>query len=366
MVNLHFLNIKQVTDHIGQTYFGKGVFLHPTSGTYGKSSYCVRSQRGNVAEAINYLERISIYSRSSVMVLTPLHHAFGFGFGLISSILSDSNLILFPEFNPRIVLKSLKTEIIDILALVPPMLLSMVMIPEESGYKMARSVFFAGTPCPIALSERFLNVFNKKLYQIYGTTETGAIATSYYNGEVLSGVGKCLPNVEGGIFKDSTYEQLGENIGEVLIKSTSMMDCYTHYTIRKSDFWHTGDIGFFDSFNNLHLTSRVKDIINVGGSKVDPVEVEKVLLEHNLIIDAVAYPYIREDGKEMVQAAVVLRDGLISENELSRFCFEKISEYKVPVFFHFVDFISRTSSGKIKKMDLPDFPKKLLFVDPEK
>jgi long-chain acyl-CoA synthetase len=209
-------------------------------------------------------------------------------------------------------------------------------------------------------------VFNKKLYQIYGTTETGAIATSYYNGEVLSGVGKCLPNVEGGIFKDSTYEQLGENIGEVLIKSTSMMDCYTHYTIRKSDFWHTGDIGFFDSFNNLHLTSRVKDIINVGGSKVDPVEVEKVLLEHNLIIDAVAYPYIREDGKEMVQAAVVLRDGLISENELSRFCFEKISEYKVPVFFHFVDFISRTSSGKIKKMDLPDFPKKLLFVDPEK
>jgi long-chain acyl-CoA synthetase len=85
------------------------------------------------------------------------------------------------------------------------------------------------------------------------------------------------------------------------------------------------------------------------------------LLEHESVGDAVVYPYIRDDGKEVVQAAIVARKLAVTDFELSSFCFEKMSEYKVPVFFHFVDSLPRTTSGKIRKIDLPCFPKKLIL-----
>ena len=132
-------------------------------------------------------------------------------------------------------------------------------------------------------------------------------------------------------------------------------------SINNSDFFPTGDIGFIDISGNLHLIGRIKDIINVGGSKIDPTEVEKVLLDHDQIIDAVAYPLILENGEEKVQAAIVIKGNSIDTKELSRFCYCKLDDYKIPIIFHSLSKISRTPSGKCIRTELPDYPRQYLL-----
>jgi len=122
------------------------------------------------------------------------------------------------------------------------------------------------------------------------------------------------------------------------------------------EYWNSGDIGFFDQLNNLHLIGRIKDIINVGGNKVDPKEVEEVLVKHPEIEDAVVYPGLVENGKEIVQAAICATDKNLNSRELNKYCFRNLAEYKIPVKFHYVDIIPRTPSGKCLKIQLPDYP----------
>ena len=101
-------------------------------------------------------------------------------------------------------------------------------------------------------------------------------------------------------------KQIGEGVGEVLVKASSMMQGYLRDLpdLQPIDTWPTGDLGVFDGEQSLSLVGRIKDIINLGGMKVDPAEVEHVLLAHACVADAAVYPGFRPNGDEFVQAAV--------------------------------------------------------------
>lgn len=357
------LGISPCTIKTGERYDCKhdGIILHPTSGTYGLSRYCLRSQRAAVSEAVNYVESIDIYKSIEITITTPIHHAFSFGFGLIASLLTDSKLNIFPVFNPRILLKKLQKSPGDILTVVPPMLNTLITIANESSYKMPEAVFFAGAPCNESVFNEFQKTYSTKLYQIYGTTESGGIASSFLSSNTINAVGMILKNMIVDIRNSSQYSGLGEGVGEVHIKSSAMMDTYTHGGIDIQEYWNSGDIGYFDEMNNLHLVGRIKDIINVGGNKVDPKDVEEVLLKYPGITDAVVYPGMVENQKEIVQAAIRTTDLQVNSRDLNKYCFKNLAEYKIPVKFHFLDSIPRTPSGKCLKIQLPDFPPNLIY-----
>jgi long-chain acyl-CoA synthetase len=351
------VGVTALTNQHGDRYNSKkkGILFHPTSGTYGRSKYCIRSQKAAVHEGINITSSIDIYKSITITVTTPLHHAFSFGFGLVSSLLTQSTLILYPSFNPRILLKKLKIAQGDILTVVPPMLGTLITMAEESSYKMPKAVFFSGAPCKESSIINFQKTFNTRLYQMYGTTETGAITTSYSRDDIINAVGRPLKNMDVKICNCEKYTDMGQGIGEIHIKSSAMMDDYTHGNIEIPEYWNSNDIGFFDERNNLHLVGRIKDIINVGGNKVDPKEVEEVLMKYPGIIDAVVYPGIVNDEKEFVQAAMCTNTE-INSRELNIFCFKNLVDYKIPVKFHVVNNIPRTPSGKCLKVNLPDYP----------
>ncbi len=335
--------------------FPSDVVVHPTSGTSGFSRYCFRSQGDAAAEATNYAQSIDLYDQSYITVTTPMSHAFAFGFGLITCLLTNSSMRLAPSFNPRRLLKQLDTEAGDVLMLVPPMMRSLLRFSKKST-GMPLNVFTAGVLCPDDLKSDFEKRFHCNVYEIYGTTETGGITTTYFPEMKCAGVGKALCNVQVKMSDQSRYRQLRSGAGEIAVCSTSMMQGYIDNTVRKDQYFPTGDIGYLDSDGNVHVIGRKRDIINVGGVKIDPRQVERILRQNDMVADAFVYPGVYDDGSEYVQAALVPINDTFDPKRLTAYCNENIGSLKTPKKIHVVEKIRRSPSGKCLRRELPDYP----------
>jgi acyl-CoA synthetase (AMP-forming)/AMP-acid ligase II len=333
-----------------------GTILHLTSGTYGKPLICIRNQYCAVAEAINYVNSIPVYNNINIAVTTPLSHAFAYGFGLISTLITDSTIIIDNVFNPKRLLRTINEHHCDILTIVPPMAKTFIELNRINPFGSFPSiVFYAGTSCNEVIEKTFEEELNTKLYSIYGSTETGAISSNFSLFDKLPGLGNPLENVQINIANISRYGDLGENIGEVNVKSTSMMQgYYDNYNANdKIDFFFTGDIGSLNE-SIVNLSGRVRAIINKGGFKIDPKEIEDQLLTHPDIIDAAVYPGKSESGDEIILAALVAKNK-IDITQLRTFCLDNLTSFKIPSKFYILDELPKTASGKYLKVKLPCF-----------
>lgn len=358
-IGLHSINIKLFKlDNSNNCFSQEATIYHGTSGTYGSPQLCLRSQEAAIAEAVNYTGTISCYDHSRIVITTPLNHAFAYGFGLMSSLVSNSSMVLDPIFNPKKVLREQLEKEADILMIVPPMAKSLIFLKKKNpSYKLPKYVFYAGTKCDDLLKKELEELYGIELYTIYGSTETGAISTSCTGDKDRMGVGKVLNNVSIKLVNQEKYSDFPEGSGEIRVKSTSMMEGYLQdsHQLTKDDYFPTGDVGYFDEKNNLHLIGRVKDVININGLKIDPTEVENVLLEYENIIDAVVYPGRSSNGNEIVLASLESDDSELDLDELRSYCKRKLNSYKVPAIFHLIEKIPRTTSGKCLKIKLPGY-----------
>jgi long-chain acyl-CoA synthetase len=352
------ITIKKTDFSTSKTQNYQGVVFHPTSGTFGKPSICIRDQQVAIAEAVNYTSSISCYKNSRIVITTPLSHAFAYGFGLMSTLISNSTMVIDPVFNPKRLLLREQQKGSDILIVVPPMLHSLLHFKQmNSQYSLPKVVFYAGTRCDSQLKQEFESNYNVTLYTIYGTTETGAISTNYdEKGSNLS-AGSALNNAEIKIINQEKYQDIGENTGEIMIRSSSMMNKYlTDKSDRNfTDFYPTGDIGTLDDQNRLFLVGRIKDIVNVDGMKVDPVEVENVLLSYQLITDAVVYPGASSNHSEILVATICGDITKQDLEEIKKYCYTKLLKHKVPSIFYIREKLPRTPSGKCLKTQLPNY-----------
>lgn len=333
-----------------------GVILHPTSGTYGAARYCIRNQAAAIAEGQNYVGTIDIYDRTRVTVTTPLNHAYAFGFGLVSAILTDSTLVLDVAFNPKRTLRMERESPSGVLAIVPPMARALSDLGRnDPGRAMARAVFYAGAPIDPGQASDFETVFGVPLFAILGTTESGAMSSNFGQDPRHAGVGRPLRNVSIEIRNRGPYAHLGSGVGELYVRSPSMMQGYVPAAaiFDPSAFFRTGDLGRVED-GDLVLVGRIKDIINLGGMKVDPSEVEAILLASPSVTDAAVYPGLRADGTEFVQAAVVA-DG-VDPAALRARCLAELDAHKVPSIIHIVERLPRTPSGKCLKVQCPGYP----------
>jgi acyl-CoA synthetase (AMP-forming)/AMP-acid ligase II len=116
-----------------------------------------------------------------------------------------------------------------------------------------------------------------------------------------------------------------------------------------TDGWfRTGDQGFLDDNGYLTLTGRLKEMINRGGEKISPREIDEVLLAHPAVAEAVCFGTAHATWGEEVAAAVVTREAT-TEQELLAFCKERLADYKRPKQIHIVEAIPRTATGKIQR-----------------
>jgi len=146
--------------------------------------------------------------------------------------------------------------------------------------------------------------------------------------------------------------------GEVVIRGASVIDAYANNPEANaksftSGWFRTGDQGVIDQDGYLSLIGRLKEMINRGGEKIAPREIDEALLQHPAVAEAVAFGLPHPSWGEEVAAAVVLK-GDASEKELIGFARERLADYKVPRKLFIVERIPRTATGKIQRRAVAD------------
>jgi acyl-CoA synthetase (AMP-forming)/AMP-acid ligase II len=141
--------------------------------------------------------------------------------------------------------------------------------------------------------------------------------------------------------------------GEVVIQGPNVIDGYVNNpeanaTSFTDGWFRTGDQGVLDRDGYLSLVGRLKEMINRGGEKIAPREIDEVLLQHPAVGEAVAFGIPHAAWGEEVAAAVVLKEP-VSDKELLAFARERLADYKVPRKLYIVDKIPRTATGKIQR-----------------
>ncbi len=146
--------------------------------------------------------------------------------------------------------------------------------------------------------------------------------------------------------------------GEIVVRGATVMDGYdgdaaATQSAFAGGWFRTGDLGFFDDDGYLFLTGRAKEIINRGGEKIAPREIDDVLLEHAAVAEAVAFPVPHSTLGEDVAAAVVLRDGVAATaQDLRQFMAGRLSDFKIPRQILIVSEIPRGPTGKLQRIGI--------------
>jgi len=148
------------------------------------------------------------------------------------------------------------------------------------------------------------------------------------------------------------------SMGEILVRSHMAMKGYYKRPqetaeVMRNGWVHTGDIGYLDEDGYLYVVDRKKNMINRGGAKVYPAEVEAVLANHPAVAEAAVVGVPDPVRGEEVKAFVVLRPGMTATREdIMAFCKERMASYKVPRLLEFCAELPRTPHGKLARSEL--------------
>jgi len=186
-----------------------------------------------------------------------------------------------------------------------------------------------------------------KPFRVYGSSETASMVSAISSNEIISkpqSLGKPFNNVEIKISDDS----------EILIKSNSLFKKYLDNEKETSfklinGFYHSGDLGFIDDDGYLFIEARRTDLIVTGGENVNPIEVEKALLQIPFIKDVCVFPKQNKTWGQIVACAVIVDDTSINEKMIKEMLKQKLAGYKIPKQFYFTDSLPRTSLGKLER-----------------
>ena len=336
-----------------------------TTGTTGAPKGVALSYNNLSAAARNINAFIGNTSSDVELLALPVSHSFGLG-RLRCSLSKGATVVMLGTFaNVKKFFKEMARCQVTMFAMVPA---SWGFIKKMSGKYIGK---FADQLKFIEIGSSFMPVEDKELLMSllpktricmhYGSTEASRSAFMEfhtYKDNLLS-IGKASPNVEIKIFtSQGTPAALGEE-GEVCVKGEHVTYSYWNETPERfaSDFYdgyfRTGDCGTMDAEGNIYLKSRIKEMINVGGKKVSPMEVEDIL---NTIpgIKESACIGIPDPGivlGEVVKAFIVADDNL-SDEEIMQQLRPQLEVYKLPVEIERINAIPKTGSGKIQRLSL--------------
>ncbi len=332
--------------------------LHPTSGSTGLPKIAIRPGASAIAEADHYIDATGIDHADSLLVVTPMSHAYAYGMGLMVPLVSGATVLSMRRFVLKGVLRALDEFSVTVFPAVPAMLDMLLFGKGGELLSRPRMVLSAGVPLTRRTAETFRKVTGRLVCPLYGTTETGGITVGSegmppeqvdHVGPPMRGVEARIEPAEGAVF--------GEGIGRVAIRSSSMMAGYLSPTgvdpSGLNDGWFvTGDLGRFGTNGALQLLGRESEMINVSGMKVAPSEVEEVLNLFPGVLDCKVYAGQRRPGNQFVKAVVVGAPSLDLEL-LKTHCQDQLVYYKRPQVITRLDAMPRSPAGKILKDQLP-------------
>ncbi|MGB5135633.1 MAG: non-ribosomal peptide synthetase [Prochlorococcaceae cyanobacterium] len=340
--------------------------LLQTSGTTSRPKVVPLGHANLLASAGHVAEVLELKPVDRSLAVMPLFHIHGIVAGLLAPLLSGGSVICSEPLPGADLLDLIHSSRATWLSAVPTLLQGLVSACGPEGTAGAghalRLIRSSSAPLAPALAQRLEMMFGVPVIEAYGMTEAAHQICSNHlpPGRRLAGSVGLAAGPEVAVVGADHQPLPAGQVGEVAIRGTNVTVGYLEVagggwvTSPDGSSWFlTGDEGSLDPDGVLRLTGRLKEMINRGGEKVIPRQVDEALMEHPAVEQAICFSVPHPTLGEDVAAAVVLRPGaLASEDDLRAHCFARLAPHEVPSRIVTVDEVPKGPTGKLQRIGL--------------
>lgn len=335
--------------------------LH-TSGTTSRPKRVPLAHANLLASARHVSETYQLTSEDVALCVMPLFHVHGLVASTLATLRTGGTIVVVPRFNPLSFWSTVRDHRATWYSAVPT--IHQVLVARAkggtrpAGAEYLRFIRSCSASLPPQTMAEMEEKFGVPVLEAYGMTEAAHQMASNplppgarKPGSVGSGTGVSIAilNEKGDLLPT------GEK-GEVSIKGPNVIQGYENNPQANLEsftngWFRTGDEGYLDADGYLTLTGRIKELINRGGEKISPREIDEVLLMHPTVAEVVCFAMPDRVYGEEVAAAVVL-NGAATEAELVAHCKSLLADFKAPKKIHLVETIPRTATGKVQRRNV--------------
>jgi fatty-acyl-CoA synthase len=345
-----------------------------TSGTTSRPKGVMMSHGSllnNERIAIQYL---GIDEQTRGISALPFYHAV-MHVNCLPYLLAGAFQIVLDRPEPQLLLELIQQARINSLFAPPTVLIKMLRDPTFDDFDLstlARILYGASIMPAATVAELSERLPQAGLYNIYGQTEIGPIATVLFpheHRERPTSAGRPVFNTETRVVDEAMNDVPAGERGEIVHRSPSLLQGYWNKPEETAEvfaggWFHSGDMGYMDDEGYIYIVDRIKDVINTGGVLVSSREVEECLYKHAAVAQTAVIGLSHPKWVEAIAAVIMVKEGSsVSEEELIAYTRTQLAHFKVPKRIVFVDVLPTNPSGKILKRELRDELKALFAND---
>src|SRR5438309_7350290 len=337
------------------------LILH-TSGTTSRPKRVPLSHANLMTSARNVAATYDLNAGDVSLCVMPLFHVHGLVASTLATFATGGTVVVPPKFNPLSFWSTVKEHRATWYSAVPT-IHQVLLSRTKAGARPAGSEYLRFIrSCSAALAPQTMfdieERFGVPILEAYGMT--GA-AHQMASNPLPPGARKPGSVGRGTSVEIAILSKQGEELptgatGEVSIKGPNVFGGYEGNNEANAEsfsngWFRTGDQGYLDNEGYLTLVGRIKELINRGGEKISPREIDETLLTHSAVAEAVCFGIPDRVYGEEVAAAVVLKDAA-TERELIAHCHSSLADFKCPKKIYIVEAIPRTATGKIQRRNV--------------
>ena len=339
------------------------LILH-TSGTTSKPKMVPLTHLNLSTSAKNIAQTLNLDRSDKCINIMPLFHIHGIVGLLLSSLCSGGSIFTSTGFNALKFFSWLEVFSPTWYSAVPTMHQVILSRANRNSEIIAKTklrfIRSSSAPLPSTTMKKIEKIFHCPVIESYGMTEASHQMTSNHlppgNRKAMKVGFAAGPEV--AVMNENNNILESGKIGEIVIKGNNVTKGYlNNFQANKDSFidgwFRTGDQGFYDEEGFLQITGRIKEIINKGGEKISPLEIDDAIMKHESVFQGITFPIVHNKLGEEVAAAVVLKDDhQLTEQALKEFLSKILASYKIPQTIVFLEEIPKGKTGKLQRIGL--------------
>jgi acyl-CoA synthetase (AMP-forming)/AMP-acid ligase II len=336
-----------------------------TSGTTSRPKVVPSTHANICAAAHSWGRALALTEHDRCLNVMPLFHGHGLIAVVLASLAAGASVVCVPGYEAKRFFGWLRAFRPTWYSAVPTIHQAILAEARHHGgsatYRGLRFIRSGAAPLPPSVLAELERTFRAPVLEFCGITETAAspVACNPLPPRLRKPGSIGVPvSLEVAILDESEALLSPCRIGEIVVRGASVMTGYDSDPIATrdafaGDWFKTGDLGFFDEDGYLFLVGRSKEIINRGGEKIAPREVDEVLLEHPMVAEAATFAVPHPTLGEDIAAAIVLRpDAAATPDDIRRFAIGRVADFKVPSQVVIVSELPKGPTGKVQRVGL--------------